>query len=206
MSKLIDLTGQQFGSWKVVKISDINSEKRGTYWLCECRCGVRKDVSGCNLRNGASTRCRSCYMTARNTTHGYTGHPLIDVFYQMRRRCQIETSPDYPLYGGRGITLSDELNTAEKFIDWCLDNGWQYGLEIDRIDNNGNYEPSNIRFCTRVENVRNRNNTKKLTYKGVTKPMAEWAEIMNIQYGALANRLRYGWSVEDALERPLRRW
>jgi hypothetical protein len=92
----------------------------------------------------------------RNKKHGLYYHPLYAVWNTMKSRCRCPTNNKYDYYGGRGIALCDEWNNPEPFIEWALANGWERGLQIDREDNNGNYEPGNCRFVTSKVNSNNR--------------------------------------------------
>lgn len=114
--------------------------------------------------------------------HGLTfkNPRLYRVWTTMKHRCENPKRSKYPSYGGRGISLCEEWQKPETFIDWALNNGYQEGLQIDRIDNNGNYEPDNCHFVTPMENSRNRRNTKFLTLFGETKCVAEWCETIPI--------------------------
>lgn len=92
---------------------------------------------------------------------GYAGHPLYGVWYTIKARCNNSQHRDYKDYGGRDIALCDEWSTVSPFIEWSLANGWQKGLHIDRINNDGNYEPSNCHFVTCKENAHNRRPRRK---------------------------------------------
>ncbi len=86
------------------------------------------------------------------------------------------------------------------FYNWAISNGYQSNLTIDRIDNNKGYEPSNCRWATPTEQVRNRSNTLYITYQGETKTLVEWCNIYNISYKKVWQRVNRGWSIEEALE------
>jgi len=122
-----------------------------------CRvCGAVKFVQKCDL----NSRCRSCATKASNFKHGFSAgghtHPLYKVIDQMIHRCGKPSHPAYQWYGARGIRVCDEWRINRgSFIEWGLANGWRKGLTIDRIDNDGNYEPTNCRFVSRIENNRN---------------------------------------------------
>lgn len=88
--------------------------------------------------------------------HGYSKHSLYNVWTSVKHRCYSFKSEFYKDYGGRGISVCDEWMNPKIFIEWCLENGWKKGLEIDRRDNDGNYCPENCRFVTHKENVHNR--------------------------------------------------
>lgn len=123
----------------------------------------------------------------------------------MISRCSnFKKSDSYIHYALKGIKVCDEwLDSFDAFYQWAMTNGFQIGLEIDRIDNNGNYEPLNCRFVTDKENTRNRSNTVYLTYQDVTKPLAEWAELYHIKYSLLYQRIKVQkWDIEDVLFTP----
>lgn len=115
----------------------------------------------------------------------------------MIRRCHEVTNRQYKDYGGRGIKVCERWQEYENFL---ADMGRRPpGLEIDRIDNNGNYEPENCRWATPRENMRNRRCTPMLTLGSETKCLAEWSETIGVSYNTLQGRLFRGWSVERAL-------
>lgn len=153
--------GNEYGKWVV--IDDLIYWKPGDkrFVLCECNCKERsiRLVGLTDLKNGKSHSC-GCYniekIKERMTTHGYCYHPLYNIWTLMKKRCYNENDEYYYVYGGRGIKVCDEwLHNPEIFIEWALDNGWSKGLQIDRENNDGNYEPSNCRFATNQINVLN---------------------------------------------------
>ena len=160
--KLIDMTGQTFGRLRVVGQADASGGSQAR-WRCVCDCGAEAVARGDSLRSGHTTSCgceraRHGRLTSdRNIRHGATGTPLYIVWFGMVARCERPASRSYCNYGGRGISVAPEWrNDATAFIAWATANGWRRGLQIDRIDNNGHYEPSNCRFVTASENIRNR--------------------------------------------------
>lgn len=121
---------------------------------------------------------------AKYEMHGYRYHPLYNIWCIIKSKCCNENYRDYKYYGGRGITVCDEWkNDPVKFIKWCLENGWQKGLEIDRRDNDGNYCPENCHFVTRKENVHNRRllmNNNTSGYCGVSSYGKKWVAHIGI--------------------------
>jgi hypothetical protein len=118
----------------------------------------------------------------------------------MKGRCYSENDVSYPLYGGRGIKMCDEWrDNADAFIEWALKNGYSDELSIDRIDVNGNYEPSNCRWATDIEQANNKRTTVRITYGGVTRSAREWSEITGIDQRKLTRRVRDGWSAARTL-------
>ena len=120
----------------------------------------------------------------------------------MQVRCFCKTNSDYHKWGGRGITICDEWlgeNGFQNFWDWALSNGYKDDLTIERINNDGNYEPSNCRWATKAEQTRNRRNVVKLTYNGRTMSCAEWSAELGLAPGTVNNRLHKGYTVEECL-------
>ena len=121
-------------------------------------------------------------------------------YKHIKERCYNENSKSYHNYGGRGIKMCDLwLKDYQAFEEWCLQNGFQEGLAIDRIDNNGNYSPENCRFVTLKENNQNRRSTKFFTINGMTKNLQQWCDYYGIKRGTVVERLGNGWSIEEAL-------
>ena len=128
---------------------------------------------------------------------------LYGIWLNMRRRCADSKQPNFSNYGGKGITVCDEWNGSYKeFYNWAIANGYSDDLTLDRIDNKGNYEPSNCRWATWKEQQNNRSYNNLLTYNGKTQNVKQWAEEFGINYKTLWNRLfTYKWSVEKALNK-----
>lgn len=137
--------------------------------------------------------------------HGLKRHLLYQVWGKIKERCFKVNSKDYSYYGGRGIDMYEHwVLDFKPFYDWCIENGWRKGLEIDRENNHLGYHPSNCRFVTRSGNMRNTRRNNMITYKGDTKCLAEWAEILGMNRYTLFNRIsRLGWTVEESFETPL---
>lgn len=197
MRKFFDLTGKRFGRWTVLKRAE-NAGGRVRY-VCLCDCGERRKVLAQNLTNGRSESCgcsnrekAASRMQKQATTHGESKTRLYSTWKAMRVRCNAKNGRDVKLYSGRGIKVCEEWNKFEPFRDWAMSHGYRDDLEIDRIDNNGNYEPSNCRWATRTEQVRNRQNTYTETINGETKSVAEWCEIFGYPYYIGSSRHQRG--------------
>ena len=138
--------------------------------------------------------------------HGYSRTKLYKTYQRIKNRCYRKNFPHYNLYGGRGIKMCDEwLNDFVRFKDWALNNGYEEGLSIDRIDVNGNYEPSNCRWITMFEQASNKRNNIYYTINGMTKTQAEWCRYYNIPKNNVRRRLDIGWDIMKALTTPIRK-
>lgn len=129
----------------------------------------------------------------------------------MKNRCYYTEDTAYKYYGGRGIRICDEWLNSEKFDGrstkgwvtfqkWALEHGYCDGLTIDRINSNGDYEPSNCRWITMKAQSNNRRSNRLITYKGKTQTLQQWSEEYGFNYDTIIHRLHLGWSVERAIE------
>lgn len=129
---------------------------------------------------------------------------LIVIRHSMYCRCYYPSTHGYERYGGRGIKICDEwINNPQSFYDWAINNGYDKNLTIDRIDVNGNYEPSNCRWVTKEVQDNNRRTNRKITYKGKTKNLSQWAREYNINTTTLSDRLKTGMTIDEALNKPV---
>lgn len=145
----------------------------------------KSPMSGKRHTEEAKRKMREAALKRNNSnyrTHGFSAdYPkLYNLWTTMKSRCENPNRGKYKDYGKRGIKVCDEWHDARKFCEWALENGYKEGMQLDRIDNDGNYEPSNCRWVTSKENSRNRRNTVYLTLNGVTKCVAEWCETLDI--------------------------
>lgn len=136
--------------------------------------------------------------------HGLKKTRLYSIWSQMKNRCFNQNAERYSDYGGRGITVCDEWKDDFKaFYDWSMSNGYSDNLTIDRINNDGNYEPSNCRWVDVLTQVNNSRHNHMIEYCGESHSMSEWSRILNIPYYLLRNRINvYGWDIEKAFTTP----
>ena len=131
---------------------------------------------------------------------------LITIRHSMYCRCYYSTTNGYERYGGREIKMCDEwINNPESFYNWAINNGYKKDLTLDRIDVNGNYEPSNCRWATKEVQDNNRRNNRKITYNGETKTLSQWSREYNINIVTLSGRLKAGKTMEEALNKPVKK-
>ena len=154
MGKFVDLTSQRFGKLVVIKRAE-NKNNRPA-WQCKCDCGNIVIVKAGNLKSGHTISC-GCFRIEKITKHDKTHTRLYTIWHQMKERCYRESNRNYKYYGARGIKICDEwLNDFSKFYEWAMANDYNDTLTIDRINTNGNYEPSNCRWATISEQNKNR--------------------------------------------------
>ncbi len=216
MGKFIDLTGQKFGRLTVIERA--GSTKHGaTKWLCKCECGKEKIVIGDELRKGNTTSC-GCYakeiaketalkhIAGKNKTHDMTGTLVYKEWSEMKRRCYNSKDKSYSDYGKRGITVCDRWkNSFEAFCEDVskLPHFNDKGYSLDRINNNGNYEPDNVRWANSKIQANNRRTNQLITYNNKTQTIAQWADEYGISYKKLWKRINtFHWDIEKALNTP----
>ena len=179
-------------------------KKRVGLFLCPY-CNKEFSTHYYNAIRGKTKSCNSCKGVSighKIRKHGYGKHPLIKIHWRMLNCCNNKESEFYHRYGGRGIRVCEEWREPLKFINWCLENGYEKGLTIDRIDNDGNYEPSNCRWVSPFVNASNKNTYKnnKSGYSGIYffKPTKKWSA--TVRYENKTNSLGHYYSKKEALE------
>lgn len=180
MPKVKDLKGMRFG--RLLVIGEHGKDKyHYMNWVCLCDCGNTHITSSSSLIGGDTKSC-GCFkidmLTKRLTKHGLIVGgitPLYRVWNNMRSRCLYPSVKAYKNYGGRGISVCDEWNNFEPFHEWAINNGYSEKLQLDRINNDGNYCPINCEFVTRKENLQHTRNRNKLIINGIEKGIREWA-------------------------------
>lgn len=196
--KSLDLTEKKFGMLTAIRRTDSNG-RIGVYWHCICDCGKECDVHSHALVSGHTKSC-GCYQKLHpsNVVHGLSKTKEHCIWKGIRQRCNNPNASNFYRYGGRGIRVCEEWNNFENFYRWCKESGYKYGLTIDRIDNNGDYSPSNCRWVDKTAQANNKCNNRKVRYKGKIVSLMELERITGIDHRTIGYRLTRGWSVEQA--------
>lgn len=199
-----DLTGRLFGRLTVVRPSR-QKTKCGKYrWLCRCECGNTVLARPYSLKVGHIKSCGCLFkdmLTARNTKHGMSDSVEYRAWLKMKERCLNPANKDFHHYGGRGITVCDEWRKSFDTFYAHLGPRPKDGT-LDRIDNDGNYEPGNVRWASRKRQANNTRRNRQLTYKGETLTVAQWARKAGLTSTCLYQRLRAEWPIERAMNEP----
>lgn len=210
------MLGRQFGRLTVVRRTQ--DAGRGAHYLCECSCGGGCIRAGRALRaaekHGHASGCGCTLAIAQrangraNRTHGHgkgATRKLYDVWRQMHRRCTDPACKDYPAWGGRGISVSEEWGDVSAFVAWAQASGYREGLTIERRDNNAGYSPDNCRWIVNELQASNTRRLRSVVAFGRAQRLDEWAAETGVAYRTIIHRLKMGWPAERAVsERPAR--
>lgn len=197
------VVGEKFGFWTVV--GGTRSRAR-----CKCACGTERVVIGCDLRKGKSLSC-GCRVSAKQAAanferrvHGLADSPTMTSWTEMKRRCYATHRREYLNYGARGIRVCEEWRNS--FAAFVRDMGERpAGHTIERIDNQGNYEPGNCRWATRTEQERNKRSNARYVFFGVEMTVTEAAKKYNFKPSTVFNRINtLGWTPDRAVTRRVR--
>ena len=214
--KYKDYTNRKFGRLTVLGLDHIQQKYKPNgrlnghryYYKCLCACGNTCVVLIDHLVSGKILSCNCLHKERASLVHirhGKTKTRIFKIWFKMIQRCNNPNLKKYELWGGRGIKVCKEWEEDFlNFYNWAISNGYKDNLSIDRIDNNGNYEPLNCRWATAKEQARNTRTNVNLIYNGETHCISEWAEITGIKVGTIRYRIRVAkWSVEEALTIPV---
>lgn len=201
MPSFKDLTGQRFGRLTVLKLDSqkTNGKRSRYYWLCQCDCGNTHIVRTDGLTGGRVKSCGCLHKetaiehVVKNHKHKLSGTTIYHTWQGMKNRCYNSNNNSYLRYGGRGIKVFEEwVDDFQKFYDYVsqLPHFGENGYSLDRINNNGNYEPNNLRWADSVTQCRNRSSNIIVEYKGEKMTATEAAEKIGIDSKLLLGRIK----------------
>lgn len=197
--KKINLIGQKFGVLTVLKYVEDHILPNGRHYnKVECLCDVCGNTH-IKFTNTLHNEC-ICPNLPKRKSHGKSNTPLYNVWYGIKQRCYYKKHIGYERYGGRGIAMCDDWrNNFQTFYDWSMSNGYKNGLQIDRIDNDGNYEPSNCRWVDKFTNANNKSTNITFTHDSKTMSLKAWCRYLNISYKTCMTRYYRGHTIDECL-------
>ncbi|ABK45150.1 conserved hypothetical protein [Magnetococcus marinus MC-1] len=218
MAKL-NMVGKVIG--RLVVHSPFITSKPGRHWECRCECGfesiqstsklneaVKKGKNiGCKCAREASiAKAHAEYMQKVKDRGGPLPRQLKDMYDNMQKRCYRPETNRYERYGGRGIKMCDKWRTNRRaFYAWAIEQGWEQGLSIDRIDVDGNYTPENCRFIPIERQTSNTSRNRFLEWNGKSQIVSDWARELGVRPQALQHRVGRGWDLHRMFTQPFRR-
>ncbi len=191
--KAIDLSEKRFDRLVAKKkVKSPNGDKK-SYWLCECDCGNKAIVRKDSLESGHAKSCGCLAKEYRPITHGHSRDRLYSIWANMKQRCYNKNDENYKNYGGRGITVCNEWQDYMLFRKWAYENGYDENAKrgectLDRIDVNGNYEPSNCRWSDKDVQNYNKRETRKLLIDGKEMTLKDICDTYNIKMSTVRGR------------------
>lgn len=206
MSRLIDEMGNIYGRLTVIGRAENNRQGKAM-WICACQCGEQAIIYGSSLRSGATHSCgclNAEISRVVNTRHGLAGTPEYTTWKSMKGRCLNPRDHSFSNYGGRGIMICERW--LSDFKNFIFDMGPRPSPKhsLDRIDNNGDYEPTNCRWATAKEQSGNMRKSVLVTYEGRTQCVAAWANEFDMKRSTLRGRVLRGWPIEKAFSQAVR--
>lgn len=208
MSKFIDRTGQKFGRLTLIERVE-NNKFNQVQWKCRCDCGKEVIVKAYSLTTGQTKSCgclkkEQNYINIAKVKHNMTNTRLYNIWRDMKSRCLNPNNKRHKFYFDKGITVCDEWkNDFMNFYNWAINNGYRDNLTIDRINNNGNYGPKNCRWATITEQNNNQSNNIRIKYNESEYTLSELSKIYNIKRATLYDRIKRGWTIDEALNRKV---
>lgn len=203
-----DLTNKKFNRLTALKRVG-HSGKGAVIWLFRCDCGKEKEIVGWKVKSGHTKSCgclqsewavkHAIELARRNITHGMSYLRPYSIWHSMLQRCLNKKSHSYKNYGGRGIKVCNKWLKFKGFLE-DMKVGYENGLSIDRINNDGNYNKENCRWVTVKQQNNNNRNCHFFTYKGITKNITQWADKLGLNVNTVRVRIHRGQNELEALE------
>ena len=208
MSKFIDRTGQKFGRLTLIERVE-NNKFNQVQWKCRCDCGKEVIVKAYSLTTGQTKSCgclkkEQDFINIIKVKHKKCNTRLYNIWRDMKWRCNSPKSKRHKFYYDKGIKVCQEWQEDfMNFYDWAMANGYKDNLTLDRINNNGNYEPKNCRWATITEQNNNQSNNIRIKYNESEYTLSELSKIYNIKRATLYDRIKRGWTIDEALNRKV---
>ena len=197
MPKFVDLTGQKFNSWLIIGRAENNGAR--VMWHVRCDCGHETTYRADTLREGRSKMCRACTRTSK---HGRD--QMYDAWRSMHRRCGDNGHVSYADYGGRGIYVCERWQSFDLFFE-DMGERPSSAHTLERMDNDGPYSPENCKWATQKEQHNNKRSNRLVTYQGIEMTVTQLAERVGIDRHVIYQRLKYGYTVDEAVTKPVNR-
>lgn len=194
-TRAIDHAGKRFGFLGVVKRVASPPGERSAYWLCKCDCGKEKHIAAKSFVSG---HVIACGCRVGGLKHGLSFTKTHRAWSSMIQRCTNPKLKSWPRYGGRGIKVCPRWRASfQAFLD---DMGKApVGMMLERKNNNGNYQPGNCKWATAKEQQNNRSSNHKVEFQGVIRNLSQWAKEAGMSHETLLDRLKRGWTMEEAI-------
>lgn len=193
MTRPLDVSGQKFN-----RLTGVRPTSRGR-WIFRCECGSEIEAKAAAVKFGNTKSCGCLNLDKireRSTTHGMRNHPLYQLWAGMHARCK-----RHPEYAGRGIKVCDRW---QNFANFVADMGERpKGMTLDRKDVNGNYDPNNCRWATRLEQAENTTRNAYLECDGVKMTVSQWSRQLGVDQRTLNRRRSIGWTDEEVIKTPI---
>ena len=215
-----EVIGKTFGCITVISISKKGKTPATTRYNCKCSCGNEFTLTRKGITTGKHLCCMKCrykFISENRYSfkkHGLHGTPIYRTWKSMNLRCFYKNHKSYKDYGARGITVCDEWSQFNpqgvvNFYNWCMANGYKKEIlpngknkwTLDRIDNDGNYEPNNCRWTTQDVQANNKRNCIFIDYNGKKQTLKQWAKELNLNYSVLLNRYEHGADVKKCFRK-----
>lgn len=197
----LNIVGRQFGRLHVLEMLTPDKHNKSRV-RCQCQCGAEHIASAGSLLRGHAKSCGCLLAEQRglnNRTHGMSRSRTYRIWMAMRARCMYPSMTQYERYGGRGIQVCERWHSFENFLADMGEAPPEY--QIDRIDNDGNYDPSNCQWADRKTQARNKSTNRVIEFRGERRCLQDWAETLSMDQASLAERL-HRWGTEKALTTP----
>lgn len=208
MRRTVVEPGKKYGHLTALSFSHINKKGHQMWWFeCDCKDHTKKQIVASFVLTGHTTSCGCRANDGHNNyRHGLCRDRIYRIYHHMIERCYKPSCKEYKNYGERGVKVCDEWRESFlAFNKWAIENGYKDNLTIDRIDVNGNYEPSNCRWTTQKIQQNNRRNNHIITIDGVSHTISEWGEITGVGCDNIYARLKLGWDEKRAVFQKVKR-